>query len=209
MNRVHEEADKTGRRAFLSSAVMCAGGMVCMGCTRAVAALGEPPMPAPSASQFESDAHLTFKQVYDFAFNDNIQMLKVLEREIGPEKFLPMLQKATGCVAAEQMAKSAPAPPKNTLAAFISACFDDQYFWSHALTRTIVENSPRAYEMRVTKCLWSETFRSADAADLGYATICYPDYAAASAFNPKLRMVRTKTLMQGHEYCNHRWILDE
>jgi hypothetical protein len=25
-------------------------------------------------------------------------------------------------------------------------------------------------------------------------------------FNPKIKLVRDKTLMQGHEYCNHRYI---
>ena len=64
----------------------------------------------------------------------------------------------------------------------------------------------RRVEVRVTRCLWAETFRGADAADIGYAFVCHPDFASTTAFNPKMRMIRTKTLMQGHEYCNHRWV---
>jgi hypothetical protein len=48
----------------------------------------------------------------------------------------------------------------------------------------------------------------AKAGDLGFAAICYGDYNMATGFNPKVRMVRDKTLMQGHAYCNHRYLLE-
>jgi hypothetical protein len=31
---------------------------------------------------------------------------------------------------------------------------------------------------------------------------------AASAFNPKLQMIRSKTLMQGHDGCNRRYVME-
>jgi len=61
-------------------------------------------------------------------------------------------------------------------------------------------------EIRVTECLWAKTFRDAKAGDIGYATICYQDYAMSQGFSSKLKMIRSKTLMQGHDYCNHRWV---
>ena len=91
-------------------------------------------------------------------------------------------------------------------AAFVA--LEPEYFWSHVLTSQWVEKTERAAEIRVTECLWAATFRAAGAADIGYATVCHPDFAAATAFNPKMRMLRTKTLMQGHDCCNHRWVID-
>ena len=44
---------------------------------------------------------------------------------------------------------------------------------------------------------------------IGHAHVCYGDYAWARGFNPKIKMVRDKTLMQGHEYCNHRYIFEQ
>jgi hypothetical protein len=61
--------------------------------------------------------------------------------------------------------------------------------------------------MKVTECLWAKTFREADAADIGYRCICRADYVTAKAFNPKLELVRDKTLMQGHACCNHRYVM--
>jgi hypothetical protein len=70
-------------------------------------------------------------------------------------------------------------------------------FWSNALTSQRIERTPKSYEMKITECLWAQTFREAHAADLGFATICYQDEAMAAAFDPRLKLTRTKTLMKG------------
>ena len=36
--------------------------------------------------------------------------------------------------------------------------------------------------------------------------VCYPDYAIARGRNPKLKLIRTKTLMQGDECCRLRYV---
>lgn len=66
----------------------------------------------------------------------------------------------------------------------------------------------KAVELKVSECLWAKTFRGAEAGDLGNALVCDSDYAAAEGFNPKMRMIRSKTLMQGHDCCNHRYVLE-
>ncbi len=145
--------------------------------------------------------------MYDFAFtNSYIPVLKSLGRTIGPEKFVPMLQAAASETAAEAVRKSAPPAPNNTLAAFLPR--DTEYLWSHVLTLQWIEKAERTAEIRVTECLWAATFRAAGAGDIGYACCCHPDFAVATAFNPKMRMLRTKTLMQRHDCCNHRWVVD-
>jgi hypothetical protein len=80
-------------------------------------------------------------------------------------------------------------------------------FWRHVLTFELVENTAKAAEIKVTECLWAKTFREANAADIGYAFVCHGDFAYAPAFNPKMKMIRTKTLMQGHDCCNHRYVI--
>ena len=44
-----------------------------------------------------------------------------------------------------------------------------------------------------------------DAPSQGYATVCFADFALPEGFNPKIKLVRDKTLMQGHDCCNHRY----
>jgi hypothetical protein len=72
----------------------------------------------------------------------------------------------------------------------------------HALEAEIVEQSPEAFEYRVKRCLWAKTFRDEGAGDIGYALVCYPDYAVARGLNPKLQLIRMKTLMEGDDSCS-------
>jgi hypothetical protein len=106
------------------------------------------------------------------------------------------------------MAEIAKKLPKNDLVAFTQDLRQPNRFWQNVLTFQIIEDTPRAFEVKVTECLWAKTFRDAKAADLGYVLSCYGDFAAAEGFNPKMHMIRTKTLMQGNDCCNHRFVIE-
>ena len=77
------------------------------------------------------------------------------------------------------------------------------------IVREIVEDSKHAFEMKITECLTEVVFREMDAADLGYACVCHADFGLPVGINPKLKLIRTKTLMQGHDCCNHRYVWGE
>ena len=59
--------------------------------------------------------------------------------------------------------------------------------------------------LQVTKCLDAEVFKELESVDLGYLIVCNPDHAYATACNPRVKLRRSKTLMQGDPYCNHTW----
>jgi hypothetical protein len=80
--------------------------------------------------------------------------------------------------------------------------------FKNILTMSITEDTAKVHEIKVTECIFASTFLEAGAGDLGFAVICYADYNMASGFNPKVKMVRDKTLMQGHAYCNHRYLFE-
>jgi len=69
-----------------------------------------------------------------------------------------------------------------------------------------VSKTDTAFGIKVTDCLSAESFLPYKAGDIGYASACWGDYNWASDFNPKIKLIRDKTLMQGHDYCNHRYI---
>ena len=73
----------------------------------------------------------------------------------------------------------------------------------------VIERSDRVCEIKITECLWAKTFREAGAAEIGYAVCCAGDWAMCQAFNPKLHLTRTQTLMQGAACCDYRWVLEE
>lgn len=191
------------RRNFLAMALpACAAS--CLGCSAASAQ--EAP---PAKHKFQEPSGLTYEQVFRLAYQEGfIPSMKALTEDVGKDKFLEMLKSACSRATACEMAERASKAPKRDLAAFATPLVQPGEFAKHALTYQIVEHTEKALEIKVTECLWAKTFREKDATDIGYAAICHPDFAAAPAFNPKMKMVRTKTLMQGNDCCNHRWLME-
>lgn len=71
-----------------------------------------------------------------------------------------------------------------------------------------IEENENKQAYRFTRCMWAEVFRSLNAADIGI-WICEGDGPAAMAFNPDIKFKRTKTLMEGHEFCDHVFYIEK
>ena len=156
--------------------------------------------------KFKQDSGMTFEEVYGFAYRSFISIIQNLAGELNREDFIELVQKAASDASAANTGRWAASLPENHFKAWTDSMREQDRFWKHVLTLEVVEDTDTAFEVKITECLWAKTFRGAGAADVGYATICHPDYAMCQAFNPKIRMIRTKTLMQGDECCNHRWV---
>jgi hypothetical protein len=158
--------------------------------------------------KFKQDSGMSFEEVYRFAYTHFISLIRSLAGKLDREDFVELLQRASSDAVVADARRLAESLPSNDFEAWTGTMREPNRFWTHVLTTKVVEDTKKAFEVSITECLWAKTFREADAADLGYAMICHPDYAYCQAFNPKIRMIRTKTLMQGDECCNHRWVMD-
>jgi hypothetical protein len=192
------------RRKLFS--ILPAGAAACLGCVGAARCAAQAGGPRPEHSWAEK-ADMTWEEIFRFAFQRNfIPYMKALAAEIGNEKFIRMLQETTSERARKGMAGRSVA--KRDLAAWAAGMRSPSPLYQHALVYEIVEDTAQAFEFRISQCLWAKAFREENAADIGYASICHPDFAVASGFNPKLKLIRTKTLMQGHDCCNHRYVME-
>jgi L-2-amino-thiazoline-4-carboxylic acid hydrolase len=150
------------------------------------------------------DRPLTFRQLFGARYAEFIQLAKALEKEMGQEKLLAFLKKNTEARLFQVGQLQAKQSPDQTFSTYVKTFKGPAY--DKTLTMEIVEDSDKAFELKVTECLWASTFLQAKAGEIGYAAVCYGDYAWAQGFNPKIRLVRDKTLMQGHDRCNHRYV---
>jgi len=76
-----------------------------------------------------------------------------------------------------------------------------------SLTHEVVEDTEKVFALEVRECLWAELFKAAGMdGEIGHAAVCNMDYYWPTAFNPTFKMERDKTLMQGHDICNHRYV---
>jgi hypothetical protein len=190
--------------------VLPAGAAACLGCASAALCAAQtaasPTAQVPPAG-FGEKADMTWQQVFDFSFRGYARVMKNLAAQIGPDAFFPMLQKAASDVIADRVKSSLPSMPRRDISV-VAQLIKTNPIYRYALVCDVVEESESAFEIHVSQCLWAKTFRAQEAGDVGYAAVCHPDYMAATTLNPKMRMIRTKTLMQGHDCCNHRWVME-
>ena len=77
------------------------------------------------------------------------------------------------------------------------------------LSMEVIEDSETVFEVRITECLSHEVYKEAGCdGKLGYACVCHGDHGYARGYNPKIKLIRDKTLMEGDDHCNHRYVLE-
>lgn len=154
--------------------------------------------------KFNKKVGWTYEQAYQWRaklFADRMnRMSNYLERE----KLIDALKKSTE----EYFSSIATYKPGNTLQNFVKPFYKEESYRT-ILTIEVIENRENFVSLRFTECLNAKVFRELDAADIGYATLCHGDEAWARAFNPKIKFVRTKTLMEGDDCCDHCYIMEE
>jgi hypothetical protein len=82
-------------------------------------------------------------------------------------------------------------------------------FYSNTLTAEVLEDSPKKLSVKITECLWAKSMRELGAEDIGYILNCKHDPEMCQHIHPKLKLKRTKTLMNGDDYCDYIWYWDE
>lgn len=133
-------------------------------------------------------------------------LIRTLQEEVGDGETIRILNRYSTEVGRQAGQRQAARAGNNDFASFV-AQFRPPNF-ANRLTHEVVEDTETTFEIRVTECIWAEVFRDAGlAGELGHAAVCQMDYHTPVAFNPAIRMERDKTLMQGHDCCNHRYIL--
>jgi len=203
-----------GRRKFLMS-ILPAGPLFCLGCSSLSAATGgrDQPKAPEKKHKFLEDSGMTMKDVFWFAYRSTlIPLLKSLAKEMGQERFMSMMKNIFYEKESQEAKRMAQEHPQRDLAKFMnlpyaidSVISNPKRFWSLVNTAQVIEDTAKAYEMKVTECLWAQTFREANASDIGYIIMCAGDIIFAEAFDTRLKLRLTKTLMNGDDCCNHRY----
>ncbi|OGD22238.1 MAG: hypothetical protein A2W03_09070 [Candidatus Aminicenantes bacterium RBG_16_63_16] len=198
----------SSRRQFLFK-VLPAGTLFCLGCKNLSGSPGifEPETTSPQKHKFKEDAGMTVEQVFRFSFENGIPLLQTLAENVGREKFLEMLRKASAETTVQFVRAAAKDYPKRDLAAVVDLNFKMMSAppFNKALTYEIVEQTDKAFEMKITECLMAKVLREMKAADIGYVTMCDPDGAFFREFNPKIKAANPKNLMKGDDVCVARY----
>jgi len=190
------------RKSFSSCAFCCFAAPIAFGSDRIYHIMTD------QKHKFESNSRMTMEQVYDFAFKGNyIPAMKNLMKLIGKKKFLYMLKKSSEMLY-ENDEDTYFKNKERTLKTWSEYSKKLMKDWDNILTGEILTDAESVLEIKYTECLYAKTFREADAVDIGYAVLCHQDYPWTKQFNPKLKLIREKTLMQGDDCCHFKWIME-
>lgn len=196
------------RRRFLSN--LPATAAICIGCSQtwALAISAPQEQTEQNIHKFQSEMPpVTYSRFMQYRHNKYIGILKRLKEEIGEEKLLQLLKKASY---AENVALGERLSDRiDSMRTFGQPFRDENSGVGHTIVREIIEDNDTAFEMKVTECLTEQIFREAGALDLGYACVCHADFGLTEGMDIDIKLTRSKTLMQGDDCCDHRYVLQQ
>ncbi len=105
--------------------------------------------------------------------------------------------------ALEQASRFAAQQGSTSLQAFI----DMQSLWTAegALTIEEVGRSESTYAFNVVRCRYSEMYKAMGLGEIGGLLSCQRDGTFCEGYDPKLKLERTQTIMQGASHCDFRF----
>ena len=196
------------RRRFLVQVVpACSLACLCAGRVGAEEATTQGAAASEGKHKFEEEFEqkTTMLQQVTRQNRGYIEFIKTLQSELDEEELIRLLNIHSANIGRQVGERQAASSPDTSFQTFV-AQFRPPNF-DKALTHEITEDGEKVFELRVTECVWAKVYRDAGlGGEIGHAAVCNMDYYWPPAFNKDLKMERSKTLMQGHDCCNHRYI---
>ena len=156
--------------------------------------------------------NISLEEYFDLRFKDAVKYARLLIEEVGEEKSYEILDKHALEEGKEIgkgfMKDRKPLTSKDDLSDFFHELYSDP-FWDKCLEIDYLDESEDCFKYNVKKCIWAYTFKKLGASDFGFHTMCMGDYGIAKGISPNVTLKRTKTLMQGDEFCDFTWYWEE
>ena len=106
---------------------------------------------------------------------------------------------------ARAFAASAPGGPS------LKAFQDVMPLWTKggALEIEVQEQSDTVFRFNVVRCRYAETYKAMGLAEIGPLLSCNRDGAFCEGYDPKLKLDRSQTIMQGASHCDFKYSYDK
>jgi hypothetical protein len=196
------------RRRFLTQ-VVPACSLACLCAGRSAADDGaEPETRADDGThKFEVEFERTTSVLQDTkrANRSLFDFIRTLQGELDEKELIRLLNINSADLGRRVGERQAANSPDTSFQTFVSTFRPPRY--DQLLTLEITEDTDTVFKLRVTECIWAKVFNDAGLGGaIGHAALCNMDYYWPPAFNENFKMERSKTLMQGNECCNHRYL---
>jgi hypothetical protein len=129
-------------------------------------------------------------------------LIKAFVEELGEDRALAVVRSVIGKLARQSGMDLAKALGGNTMADLargLTAWAKGDAYEMEGITLSATE-----YVYNITRCRYAEMYKAIGMADLGVILSCGRDFELISGFNPKMKLTRTKTIMEGWDCCDFR-----
>jgi hypothetical protein len=88
---------------------------------------------------------------------------------------------------------------------------DRQELWTRggALERDVIEESGTRYRFNVTRCKYAEMYRDMGLGEIGHLLSCQRDGTFCEGYDPRIKLKRTQTIMQGASHCDFDYTFED
>ena len=150
---------------------------------------------------------------------DGLSMLEKrrIEAEILKEVYQTLKESHGEAVAKKTIAESvrrsaieqarASSPPRAPGGTSLKAFQDVMPLWTKggALEIEVKEQTDTSFTFNVVRCRYAETYKAMGLGEIGHLLSCNRDGAFCEGYDPKLKLERTQTIMQGASHCDFRY----
>lgn len=77
-----------------------------------------------------------------------------------------------------------------------------------ALELSILEKTDQKLSFNVTSCRYVELYDRLGIKEFGFCLSCNRDASLINGFNPRMKLFRSQTIMQGAEFCDFRIVME-
>lgn len=134
-------------------------------------------------------------------------LIKAFMREFGKEKTLEIAEGVIKSLARESGVQLATHVEGDSIEHFAKGLV----LWTKndALQIEVLEQDETKFSFNVLRCRYAEMYKDIGMLEFGNLFSCSRDFAMGEGFNPKLKLSRTKTIMEGKDYCDFRYKMEE
>ena len=127
-------------------------------------------------------------------------VIDALSNKFDRDEVLEIIRKIIIQIAADQGAELAEHMGGNSLQHFA----DSLQYWTKddALEIEIMKQTEQSFIFNVTRCRYAELYKKLGISGYGTIFSCARDFALINGFNEKITLRRTRTIMEGADFCD-------
>ena len=134
-----------------------------------------------------------------------VPVIKSVSQRIGKDEALAILKKVNQQEAFQRGQNMTRKEGQNGIEELVKdvASWGEGGIWE----MDVLEQTTKSYFFNVFRCPYYEKYKELGLEEFGVEFSCCRDEPFARGFNPQLKLVRTKTIMEGADCCDFRYYL--